>query len=99
MTEASIKDSTFYLKKQGTKKKIPAETDFDPATNTATLNPEGTLEGGTTYTAYVKGGKKGVKGDDGEKLGETTDPTATFKKGKVFWSFTTTDCGAICGPA
>jgi hypothetical protein len=96
MTEASINDSTFYLKKQGTKKKIPAETDFALATNTVTLDPESNLEGSTTYTAYVKGGKRGVKGDDGEKLGGTTDPTATFKKGKVRWSFTTSGCTISC---
>lgn len=99
MTEASINDSTFYLKKKGSKKKVPAETNFDPTTRTVTLNPESSLRSNTTYTAYVKGGKEGVKGDDGEKLGGTTDPTATFKRGKVRWSFTTEEDCPQCNPA
>jgi Big-like domain-containing protein len=89
MNESTVTDKTFYLKKPGSKAVIPAAGTFDPGPDIATPNPDADLDPGTTYTAYVKGGKKGVKSADGQKLGGTADPTATFKKGKVSWTFTT----------
>ena len=43
-----------------TKAVIPAAGTFDPGPDIATPNPDADLDPGTTYTAYVKGGKKGV---------------------------------------
>jgi hypothetical protein len=62
---------------------------IDPPCRTATLTPNSPLADGRTYKALVVGGKSGVKGEDGSKLGGVNDPSATFKKGKVFWIFTT----------
>ena len=91
MRASTIKGSTIYLKKQGSSTTIPANVSYSPTSKTATLNPDSNLKEGATYTAYIKGGKRGVKASNGDKLGGTTDSTATFANGKVTWSFTTTD--------
>jgi hypothetical protein len=88
MRASTIKGSTFYLKKQGSSTKIPAQVSYSGISKTATLNPESNLEAGATYTATLKGGRRGVRASDGGKLGGTNDSTATFANGKVTWSFT-----------
>jgi hypothetical protein len=87
MRASTIKGSTFYLKKQGSSTTIPARVSYSGTSKTATLNPDSDLEAGATYTATVKGGKRGVRASDGGKLGGTNDSTATFANGKVTWSF------------
>jgi hypothetical protein len=88
MRASTIKGTTFYLKKQGSSTAIPATVSYSGTSKTATLNPESNLEAGATYTATVKGGRRGVKASDGGRLGGTRDSTATFANRKVTWSFT-----------
>jgi hypothetical protein len=87
MRASTIKGSTFYLKKQGSSTTIPAQVSYSDTSKTATLKPNSNLEAGATYTATVKGGKRGVRASDGGKLGGTNDITATFADRKVTWSF------------
>jgi hypothetical protein len=88
MRAGTINGSTFYLKREGSLSAIPATVSYSRTSKTANLNPEGNLEAGATYTAAVKGGKRGVRASDGGKLGGTKDRAATFASGKVTWSFT-----------
>jgi hypothetical protein len=88
MKARTIKVSTFYLKEEGSSTAVPAEVSYSGDSETATLDPEGTLDAGSTYTATIKGGKRGVRALDGDKLGGTSDSTATFANRTVRWSFT-----------
>jgi hypothetical protein len=47
------------------------------------------LEPNTSYKVIVDGGLDGVRSVDGGKLGGVDDPSARFRDGKVFWTFTT----------
>lgn len=87
MTRTTINNKTFYLKQQDSSAVVPAQVTYHATTKTATLNPDADLAYGATYTAYVKGGRLGVKGADDQRLGGTTDPTATFANAKVSWTF------------
>jgi acid phosphatase type 7 len=80
MDENSVETAgNFTLVKHGTTTPMAATVSYDPATNSATLNPNTDLEAGVTYTATVKGGANGVKDAAGNPLGAD----------KV-WTFTTT---------
>jgi hypothetical protein len=89
MAKSTINNKTFYLKQEGSSAVVPAKVTYSGTTKTATLNPNNDLAHGETYTAYVKGGRTGVKGTGGQKLGGTNDATATFLNAKVSWTFTT----------
>jgi peptidoglycan-N-acetylglucosamine deacetylase len=78
MNASTINTSTFTLVKTGTTTPVAAQVSYDPATTKATLDPQADLDPGATYTATVKGGKKGVKDLAGNGL--RSDST---------WSFTT----------
>jgi hypothetical protein len=88
MKARTIKGSTFYLTKQDPSTAIPAKVSYSGTSKTATLDPDSNLEAGATYTATIKGGKRGVRASNGDKLGGTRDSTATFANGKVTWAFT-----------
>jgi hypothetical protein len=88
MAKSTINNKTFYLKQEGSDAVVPAQVKYSGTTKTATLNPNNDLAHGATYTAYVKGGRTGVKGTSGQKLGGTKDATATFLNAKVSWTFT-----------
>jgi hypothetical protein len=88
MAKSTINNKTFYLKQEGSSAVVPAKVTYSGTTKTATLNPNNDLAHGETYTAYVKGGRTGVKGTGGQKLGGTNDATATFLNAKVSWTFT-----------
>jgi hypothetical protein len=88
MAKNTINKKTFYLKQEGSTAVVPAQVVYTGTTKTATLNPNNDLAAGATYTAYVKGGRTGVRGAGGQKLSDTTDITAIFKDAKVSWSFT-----------
>jgi hypothetical protein len=80
MDENSVETAgNFTLVKQGTTTPMAATVSYDPATNSATLNPNTDLEAGVTYTATVRGGANGVKDAAG-------NPLAADK----VWTFTTT---------
>src|SRR5215216_1554540 len=88
MAKSTINNKTFYLKQDGSTAVVPAQVAYTGTTKTATLKPNNDLASGATYTAYVKGGRTGVRGTGGQKLGGTTDTTAIFTDAKVSWSFT-----------
>ena len=88
MAKSTINNKTFYLKQDGSTAVVPAQVAYTGTTKTATLKPNNDLASGATYTAYVKGGRTGVRGTGGQKLGGTTDTTATFANAKVSWTFT-----------
>src|SRR5215217_8179892 len=88
MAKSTINNKTFYLKQDGSTAVVPAQVAYTGTTKTATLKPNNDLASGATYTAYVKGGRTGVRGTGGQKLGNTTDTTAIFTDAKVSWTFT-----------
>jgi subtilisin len=53
MRASTITASTFKLTKQGATSNVSATVTYDPATNTATLNPNTNLTAGATYTVTV----------------------------------------------
>lgn len=69
MNAATITSSTFTIKiKQGNNPLLAATVAYDPATRTATLDPNANLSNSTTYTVTVKGGVSGVKDSVGNAL-------------------------------
>src|SRR3712207_6563031 len=88
MDRRTLKNKTFYLKQEGSTAVVPAQVSYARTSRTATLNPRNDLASGITYTAYVKGGRAGVRGASGQKLGGTRDATAAFVNAKVSWTFT-----------
>jgi Bacterial Ig-like domain len=84
MLATSITANTFWLTWQGDPANhVTAQVTYDPATKKATLDPDG-LQGGSTYTATIKGGSEGVKDTQGGSL------TRDFS-----WTFHTTCSGGI----
>ena len=79
---SSINGTTFKLFKQGTTTKIAAAVSYEASTDTATLNPTNSLEGGVTYKAVVSTGAKDVAGNPLDQ-----NPTATGLQPKT-WFFT-----------
>jgi Tol biopolymer transport system component len=78
MNESTLTGANFILKKGATQ--VNATVTYDAPNRRATLNPEGSLDENTLYTATVKGGAGGVKDAAG-------NPLATDKE----WSFRTVD--------
>ncbi len=78
MNASTINDSTFTLTTAGTTTPVAAQISYSSATNQATLDPNTDLAPGTTYTATVKGGNKGVK-----------DLAGNWLRSNSTWSFTT----------
>jgi hypothetical protein len=75
MNAATVTGSNFELRGPGGAL-VPATVSYDPATNTATLTPQGALSYGSTYTATVRGGTGGVADLAGNTLAATS--TWTF---------------------
>src|SRR5215211_5874308 len=78
MNASTINGSTFTLTSAGTTTPVAAQVSYASATNQATLDPSTDLAPGTTYTATIKGGNKGVKDLAGNPL-----------RSNNTWSFTT----------
>jgi hypothetical protein len=76
----SITSSTFTLVRQGQTTPVAATVSYDPATKTATLNPDADLAQKASYTATVKGGSGGV-----------TDLAGNPLAADHAWSFTVPD--------
>ena len=78
VSESTLTPDSFQLYRQGTDIPIPATVLYDPPTQTATLQPESSLERGGAYTAVVRGGLSGVCALSGPVM-----------PSDVAWSFTT----------
>ena len=82
MMTSSINATTFKLFKQGSTTKIAAAVSYEASTDTATLAPTNSLEGGVTYKAVVTTGAKDVAGNPLDQ-----NPTVTGLQQKA-WYFT-----------
>jgi hypothetical protein len=70
MDQSTLTTSTFTLTRQNSTNSAAAHVIYDTANNKATLDPDSTLEGNTTYTATVKGGSTGSKDQAGNALAQ-----------------------------
>lgn len=77
------------LKKQGARKAVPMAQAYFFADDTYTGTPYQPLKPNTVYKVIVDGGKDGVRGIDGSKLGGVDDASARFTDGNVVWGFRT----------
>ena len=63
MQGSSVNTTTFKLKKAGTTTFRTATVTYDPATNSATLDPNNNLQSGSTYVATVTSGAQDQAGN------------------------------------
>ena len=63
MQASSVSTISFKLKKAGTTTFRPATVTYDPATKTATLNPNSNLQSRSTYIAVVTTGAQDQAGN------------------------------------
>jgi hypothetical protein len=100
MDLSTINASTFTLTKQGASQPLAAQVSYDAATKKATLVPNADLEGGSTYTATLKGGAMGVKDLAANPL--AADKTWTFTTAALPLSLpdiTPPETTVCCGPS
>jgi glucose/arabinose dehydrogenase/PKD repeat protein len=81
MMLSSINAKTFKLLEKGTTTKIGASLSYDASTDTATLDPTDSLQGGITYKAVVTTGAKDVAGNP---LDQNTTTTGLQQKSWLF---------------
>jgi Bacterial Ig-like domain len=82
MLASSINANTLWLTMQGdSANHLTAQVSYDPATKTATLDPDFDLGVGTSYTATIKGGSDGVKDTQGKSLAQDFSWTFTTATG------------------
>jgi arylsulfatase A-like enzyme len=72
MMASSITSKTFKLLQNGTTTKVAATVSYSPGTQTATLDPTGTLKSGFSYKAIVSTGAKDVAGNPLDQNSSTT---------------------------
>lgn len=78
------------LKKKGARKAVRMTVQvYTFADDTWQGFPENPLKPNTLYKVVVDGGKDGVRGENGAKLGGVDDPSARFRDGNVVWGFRT----------
>jgi Bacterial Ig-like domain len=82
MQASTVKTTTFNLKKAGTTTFRSATVTYDPATKTATLNPNNNLQSGATYVATVTTGATDLAGNQLDQ-----DSTTAGNQNKT-WKFT-----------
>ena len=63
MDASTITSQTFKLTKKGSSTKIAATVSYDASTDTATLDPNESLQSGVTYKAVVSTGAKDLAGN------------------------------------
>jgi hypothetical protein len=80
MQAGIINTNTFRLRKAGTTTNVAAVS-YDPATRTATLNPNNNLRAGATYVATLT---TGATDQSGNQLDQ--DPSITGNQSKS-WTF------------
>lgn len=86
MGAGSLTGATFTLRGQGAASDVTATVDYDATNKKATLDPAGSLDENTLYTATVKGGAGGAKDSAGNPLAQDR-----------VWSFRTVDTIAPTG--
>jgi hypothetical protein len=79
----TLTSTTFTLNSAGGS--VAAHVTYDATNTAATLDPDFDLQGGTFYTATIKGGSEGVKDTQGESLAQDFS-----------WNFTTAATGGGC---
>ena len=79
MDPATIDASTFELR-DAADAIVPGVVSYDPASRTATLNPDAALAAASSYTATLRGGTTGPR---------ATDAAGNALAANVSWSFTT----------
>jgi Bacterial Ig-like domain len=110
MDASTINTTTFTLTRHGDATPVAATVSYDPTTNKATLDPDGNLEAGATYTATIKGGGDGVKDIAGNALAtekvwsfttlpdttapETTISSGTVNSGSATFTFSSSEAGS-----
>jgi hypothetical protein len=79
------------LRRKGASKVLGVTDVYMFADDTWTGYPHKALQPDTVYQVIVFGGRDGVRGEDGSKLGGVDDPSARFRDGNVVWSFRTAE--------
>lgn len=87
--DSSTLDENIKLKRKGARKAVFLLGSYDAPNETFTGFPRNPLRPGTVYQVIVDGGRDGVRGDDGGRLGGVADPSARRVDGDVVWSFRT----------
>ena len=77
------------LKKKGARRAVGVTDVYNFAGDTWAGFPHANLKPDTVYQVVVEGGRDGVRGENGSKLGGVDDPSARFRDGDVVWSFRT----------
>jgi hypothetical protein len=77
------------LRKKGSRKALGVTDVYTFADDTWTGFPHKALQPDTVYQVVVRGGRDGVRGEDGSRLGGVDDPSARFRDGDVVWTFRT----------
>ncbi len=77
------------LKKKGARRALGVTDVYTFASDTWAGFPHKPLQPDTVYQVVVEGGRDGVRGENGSKLGGVDDPSARFRDGDVVWSFRT----------
>jgi len=77
------------LRKKGSRRVLGVTDVYTFADDTWTGYPHKALQPDTVYQVVVRGGRDGVRGEDGSRLGGVDDPSARFRDGDVIWSFRT----------
>lgn len=77
------------LKKKGVRRAVGVTDVYTFASDTWAGFPHKPLQPDTVYQVVVEGGRYGVRGENGSKLGGVDDPSARFRYGDVVWSFRT----------
>ena len=76
------------LKKKGARRAVGVTDVYTFASDTWAGFPHKPLQP-AVYQVVVEGGRYGVRGENGGKLGGVDDPSARFRVGDVVWSFRT----------
>jgi hypothetical protein len=69
---STINGTAFQLFKKGSIKKLAAAVSYSASTDTAKLDPTGSLQGGATYKAVVSTGAKDLAGNPLDQNNTTT---------------------------
>lgn len=77
------------LRKKGSRKVLGVTDIYHFADDTWAGYPHRVLQPDTVYQVIVRGGRDGVRGENGSRLGGVDDPSARFKDGDVVFSFRT----------
>lgn len=79
------------LREKGARRALGLPDVYTFADDTWTGYPHKALQPDTVYQVVVYGGRDGVRGEHGSKLGGVDDQSARFKDGNVLWSFRTAE--------